>query len=181
MPLFVALVRGINVGGHNKIAMADLRKLAESLGLVNPRTLLQSGNLVFDGGRKSPAALEKMLEAETEKLLGVKVDYIIRSADEWQAVIAANPFPKEAKADPSHLVVICMKAAPKPADVKALQEAIKGPEVVRANSRELYAWYPAGIGTSKLTNAVIEKKLGARGTARNWNTVLKLAAMLAEA
>lgn len=178
MALQVALLRGINVGGHNKIAMADLRKLAESLGLANPQTLLQSGNLVFDGGRRSPAALEKLLETETEKKLGVAVDYVVRSADEWQSIIAANPFPKEAKADPSHLVVMCMKTAPKPADVKALQAVIKGPEVVRAAGRELYAWYPAGIGTSKLTNAVIEKKLGTRGTARNWNTALKLADMI---
>jgi len=178
MPLHVALLRGINVGGHNKIAMADLRKLADSLGLKSPQTLLQSGNLVFDGGRKSPSALEKLLEGETDKRLGVAVDYMVRSADEWRAIIAANPFPKEAKSDPAHLVVMCMKSAPKPADVKALQAAIKGPEVVKGIGRELYAWYPAGIGTSKLTNAIIEKNLGTRGTARNWNTVLKLAAML---
>ena len=105
---------------------------------------------------------------------------MMRSGAEWQSIVAANPFPKEATADPSHLVVICMKDVLKPANVRELQGAIKGPEVVRANGRELYAWYPAGIGTSKLTNAVVEKKLGTRGTARNWNTVLKLAAMLNE-
>ncbi len=178
MPICIALLRGINVGGHNKIAMADLRTLAESLGLANPRTLLQSGNLVFDAGRKAPSALEKLLETETDQQLGVKVDYVVRSAEEWRAIIASNPFPKEAKADPAHLVVMCMKDAPKPADVKALQAAIAGPEMAKAVGRELFASYPAGIGTSKLTNAVIERKLGTRGTARNWNTVLKLAAMV---
>ena len=178
MALQVALLRGINVGGHNKIAMADLRQLTETLGLGQPQTLLQSGNLVFDGGRRTPASIEKLLETETEKKLGVAVDYVVRSADEWHDLIAANPFPMEAKADPSHLVVMCMKAALKPADVNALQATIAGPEVVKAVGRELYLSYPAGIGTSKLTNAVIERKLGTRGTARNWNTVLKLAAML---
>lgn len=178
MALQVALLRGINVGGHNKIAMADLRKLAESLGLSRPQTLLQSGNLVFDGRRRSSLVLENMLERETEKRLGLTVDFNVRSADDWRAIIASNPFPKEAKADPSHVVVMCMKGIRKPLDAKSLQAAIKGPEVVRTHGRELYAWYPAGIGTSKLTNAVIEKNLGTRGTARNWNTVLKLAAIL---
>jgi len=178
MPLHLALLRAINVGGHNKIAMADLRDLAESLGLRQSKTLLQSGNLVFEGGQRAPSALEALLESETHKRLGVAVDYLVRSAAEWRAIIAANPFRREARSDPSHLVVMCMKDAPRAAALKALQAAIKGPEVVRADGRQVYITYPAGIGTSKLTSAVIEKQLGTRGTARNWNTVLKLDAML---
>jgi len=178
MSKHVALLRGINVSGRNKIAMADLRQLAESLGLGEPRTLLQSGNLVVDAGRRTTAALEKLLETETSKRLGVAVDFMVRTAVEWHAIVAANPFPKEAKSDPSHLVVLCLKNAPKGDDVKALQADIKGPEVVRCAGRELFAVYPAGIGDSKLTNAMIEKRLGTRGTGRNWNTVLKLEAML---
>jgi len=174
MPCYIALLRGINVGGHNKIAMADLRDLVASLGFSDVKTLLQSGNLVFSGGRKTDKALESLLERETAKRLGVSADYIIRSTAELQKVIAANPFPQEAKDDPSHLVVMFLKSAATANDVKALAELIKGPEAVRGEGTHLYIVYPAGIGTSKFTTALIEKNLGTRGTARNWNTVVKL-------
>ena len=95
-------------------------------------------------------------------------------------MIARNPFPAEAKSDPSHLVVIVLKDAPTADAVKALQAATKGREVVRAGAKHLYAWYPDAIGESKLTLPLIEKHLGARGTGRNWNTVLKMAALVAE-
>ena len=108
--------------------------------------------------------------------MGVAADYLIRSAAEWEQVVAANPFPNEAKTDPSHLVVVCLKSAPTPASVKAVRASIKGPELVESRGRELYVSYPAGIGTSKLTGALIEQRLGMRGTARNWNTALKLLA-----
>ncbi len=168
----------MNVGGKAKIAMADLRALAADLGLGEPKTLLQSGNLVF-ASKAKPADLETLLERETEKRLGLKTACLVRSGKEWDAVIAANPFPEAAKSDPSHLVVMPLKEAPPAAAVKALQDAIKGTEIVRAEGRTLYATYPAGIGTSKLTIAVIERKLATIGTGRNWNTVLKLAAMAA--
>ena len=92
-------------------------------------------------------------------------------------MVADNPFPDEAERDPGHLVALCLKAAPKAAAVRALQAVIKGPEVVRAGSRHVYITYPAGIGRSRLTAAVIEKALGSPGTGRNWNTVLKLAVL----
>jgi len=164
MTTHIALLRGINVGGNKMISMADLRARAERLGLEEPRTLLQSGNLVFRS-RKSPAQLEKLLEKE----LGVTV--MVRTAEEWKAVVAANPFPDEARNDPGRLVVLCLKEARNAAD---LQPAIVGREVARGKGRELYLYYPDGQGTSKLTNALIERKLGTSGTARNWNTTLKL-------
>lgn len=172
------MLRGINVGGRNKIAMSDLRALAESLGLRGAKTLLQSGNLVFESERRTSASLEKLLEVETEKRLNVSVDYVVRAAAEWAAIVSANPFVKEARIDPSHLVVMFLKEAPDANGVKALQAAIRGPESVRAEGKQLYMVYPAGIGESKLTNVLIEKKLGGRGTGRNWNTVLKLAALV---
>jgi uncharacterized protein (DUF1697 family) len=95
-------------------------------------------------------------------------------------IVESNPFPKEAKTDPGHLVAMCLKETPETADVRALQAAIAGPEIVRAKGSHLYIVYPAGIGTSRLTNAFIERKLGTRGTARNWNTVLKLQALASE-
>ena len=180
MALHIALLRGINVGGRNRVAMADLLNLFESLGFAGAKTLLQSGNVVFASERPTGAALERLLEIETEKLLAVTMDYFVRTANEWATIVAHNPFPKEAKSDPSHLVVMLLKDVPVAKDVKALQAAIQGPERVRADGKQLYAVYPAGIGESKLTNNLIEKKLGTRATGRNWNTVLKLAGLVGE-
>jgi uncharacterized protein (DUF1697 family) len=176
MPLHIALLRGINVGGRNLVAMAALRELCGDLGFAGATTLLQSGNLVFRSARKADAALERLLERATAERLGVAADYVVRSADEWERIVDRNPFPKEAKDDPGHLVVMFLKSAPKVNDVDTLRATIKGPETVRADGKHLYIVYPEGIGRSKLTGTVIEKKLGTRGTARNWNTVLKLLA-----
>jgi hypothetical protein len=120
----------------------------------------------------------ELLEGETQKRLGATADYVVRSAEEWESIVARNPFPKAAKDDPSHLVVMCLKGAAQAKDVKALQAAIKGPELVRGDGMQLYITYPASIGTSKLTNVVIERTIGMRGTARNWNTVLKVAELI---
>jgi len=174
MPVHIALLRGINVGGRNLVAMAALRELCGDLGFAGATTLLQSGNLVFQSARKADATLERLLERETAKRLGVAADYVVRSADEWEQVVARNPFPKQAKVDPGRLVVMFLKSAPRAGDVEALQESIKGREIIRADGKHLYIVYPDGIGRSKLTGTSIEKKLGTRGTARNWNTVLKL-------
>ena len=173
----VALLRGINVGGRNQLAMADLRDLLGALGFAGAKSLLQSGNLVFEGDRRTGAELERLLEVETARRLGVTVDYLVRSAREWATMVARNPFSEEAKRDPSHLVVMFLKTAPQASDVQALQAAVEGPERLRPEGKHLYVVYPAGIGRSKLTNTLIEKKLGTRGTGRNWNTVLKLAAL----
>ena len=176
MPTYIALLRGINVGGRALVSMADLRELFESLGFAGARTLLQSGNVVFQTARaKKAAALERMLEAATAKQCGVAAAYFVRTEAEWDRLIARNPFPAEAESDPGRLVVTFLKTKPRAADVQALQAATKGPEIIRADGRHLYITYPDGIGRSKLTNVLIERKLGTRATARNWNTVLKLA------
>jgi|SRR5579864_4446980 len=180
MPNYVALLRGINVGGNKQVAMSDLRDLLGTLGFTGARSLLQSGNLIFQSGRQTGAKLERLLEVETEKRLGVSVDYIVRTSDEWKSAITRNPFPDEAERDPSHLLVMFLKQAPGEKDMQALRSAIKGPEVVRSDGNHVYVVYPAGIGRSKLTLTLIEKKLGARGTGRNWNTILKIAALTQE-
>jgi uncharacterized protein (DUF1697 family) len=118
--------------------------------------------------------LEQMLERAAAKQLGLETPFFVRTAKEWQAIIDANPFPKEAMADPGHLLAVILKEPVEAANVTALQKAIVGREVVRAKGRCAYIVYPDGIGRSKLTTALIEKKLGTRGTGRNWNTVLKL-------
>src|SRR5208283_3571168 len=172
----VALLRGVNVGGHRKIAMAELRGLAEGLGLAGAQTLLQSGNLVFRSDRR-PGDLERLLEAEAEKRLGLRTEFFVRTARDWGEVVAHNSFRAAAEKDPSHLVVVFLKDPPERKSVRALQAAITGPELVRSWERHAYIVYPAGIGDSRLTAAVIDRILGTTGTARNWNTVLKLAAL----
>jgi uncharacterized protein (DUF1697 family) len=174
MPAYIGLLRAINLGSHNKIAMSDLRAMCGKIGLVDAKTLLFSGNVVFGSSLTSTGKLEGLLEAASTKHLAVTTDYFVRSAREWQAIIAANPFPAEARTDPGHLVMMCLRDAPAPAQVKALQAAITGREVVRAKGRQAYFVYPDGIGRSKLTIKMIEKAFATTGTARNWNTVLKL-------
>ena len=173
----IALLRAVNLGPYNKISMADLKALLADLGFADARTLQQSGNVVFSARGKRPDALERMLERAAAKTLALDTDVFVRTAAQWQAIIDANPFPREAIDDPSHLVALVVKEALTPSAVTALQRAIVGREVVRANGRCAYIVYPDGIGRSKLTNALIEKTLGTRGTARNWNTVLKLGAL----
>ena len=176
MTSHIALLRGVNVGGHKLVAMADLRDLATGLGLAEVRTLLQSGNLIFQCAGRTPPQLEALLETAAAKRLALQTCFFVRTASEWAAVIAGNPFGAEAVRDPGHLVVMCLKRAPDGGAVRALQAAISGPERVRADGPHLYIHYPDGIGRSRLTNALIERVLGTRGTARNWNTVLKLGA-----
>jgi len=180
MSIYIALLRGINVGGHNAVAMSDLRDLLADLGFAGATTLLQSGNVVFKATGKTSNALESLLEKETARRLGVSADYIVRSANEWAKVVAANPFPNEAKEDPGHLIVMSLKTAAPAKSVSALAASIKGRETVHAVGKHLYIVYPDGMGTSKFTGALIERIVGSRGTARNWNTVLKLLALSRE-
>ena len=177
MTIYVALLRGINVGGHKLVAMADLRDLLTQLGFADARSLLQSGNLVFRSDARTGSGLERLLETETENRLGLRTDWFVRTAQEWQAVVAHNPFRREAERDPARLLVIFLKEAPDVKSVKGLQAAITGPEIVRAAGKHAYLVYPNGVGRSRLTNALIERKLGTSATGRNWNTVLKLGAL----
>lgn len=160
------------------VPMAALRELAAGLGLGDPRTLLQSGNLVFDSRVTSAARLEQLLEKETAARLGVETTYFVRTAAEWREAIAANPFPAEAKSDPSHLLVVFCRVAPLAAAVKTLQAAIVGRERVLTSGREAFVVYPDGVGVSKLTPAMTERAFTTKCTARNWNTVMKIAAAL---
>lgn len=179
MTTHVALLRAINVGGRNRVSMSDLRALLTDVGVANVRTLLQTGNVVFEGAGRSPAELESLLERAASDRLGLDTAFLVRTAREWQELVAANPFSAEAESDPAHLVVMPLKNAPAADRLAELETAIVGREVVRARGRELYLVYPDGIGRSKLTIALIERKLATRGTARNWNTAVKLATLAA--
>ena len=179
MTSYIALLRGVNVGGQRKVPMAELRAAFVDLGFADARTLLNSGNVVFGSDRKTtPAALETFLEVEINRRLGLRTDFHVRTAAEWRALIAANPLPALAADRPGHLVVSCLKAVPTAEAVAALRAAHPGPEVIHVARRHLYIDYSAhGIGESKLTNAFLDSRLGTRGTGRNWNTVLKLGAL----
>jgi uncharacterized protein (DUF1697 family) len=178
MTSYVALLRAVNIAGGSVVAMSDLRRLLTDLGFNDARSLLQSGNLAFKANATEAAKLESRLEAETEKRLGLKTAYFVRTHEDMEAVVAGNPYPTEAQRDPGHLVVVFLKEAPKAGAVEVLRAAIKGPEVVQAKGRHAYIYYPNGIGHSRLTGAVIDSRLGTQGTGRNWNTVLKLAALV---
>jgi uncharacterized protein (DUF1697 family) len=161
----IALLRAINLGSHKKVAMTDLKALLTDLGFGDVRTLLQTGNLVFDS-KPTGEKLERLLETEAKKNLGLDTDFMVRTAAQWKKIVAANPFPKEAKADPAHMVLMACKTAVG----KDLKITGAKREIVRAKGKEIYIVYPDGIGRSRL-------KIGTVGTGRNWNTVLKLAAM----
>jgi len=180
MTTYLALLRGVNLGPHRRLSMHDLRTVVTKMGMSGVQTLLQSGNVVFQCAARKPASIERDMEAAIVKALKLETVVHVRTADEWQEVIAGNPFTKEAKADPGHLLLTCLREAPSAKSVAELQAAITGREVVRAAGRHAYIVYPDGVGRSKLTPAMLDRKLGAGGTARNWNTVLKLRA-LAEA
>ena len=165
MTVHIALLRAVNLPGHNKVTMVELRALATALGFTEAQTLLQSGNLVFRS-EVTGAKLERMLEAEARKRLGLDTDFIVRTAMQWNALAASNPFPAEAENDPAHLVVMACKSVVG----KDLKIAGARREIVRPRGREIYIYYPDGIGRSRL-------KIDVCGTARNWNTVLKLAAL----
>lgn len=178
MSTFVGLLRAVNVASHHVVAMSDLRAFLGDVGLTDARTVLQSGNFVADTRARDATALERMLEHECARRLKIKTNFFLRTPQEWNAVVAGNPFPSEAARDPGRLAVIFLKSAPDRAHVTRLERAITGREVVRPLGRHLVAYYPDGQGRSKLNAALIERHLESPGTARNWNTVLRLKAML---
>jgi uncharacterized protein (DUF1697 family) len=175
---FVALLRAVNLGNHNPIAMSSLREFATGLGFLEVRTFLQSGNIVFAAKPQSGKRLEVLFESKAKARLGLQTDFFVRSAEEWKVLVEKNPFPDEANRTPGRLIVMFLKHAPNADALAALRSAIRGSEVADIVGKQAYIIYPEGIGRSRLTNAAIEAKLGTRATGRNWNTVLKLAAAL---
>ena len=171
---YIALIRGINVGGHKLVAMEALRDLLGASGFDDVRTLLQSGNVVLRSALRSAVEVERRLAAVCQEGLELEADIFVRSAAEWEAIVAANPLRAEAERSPKHFLVVCLKGEPAVAQLKALQALATGGEMVRAKGRELFIAYPKGRSTTKFSGGVIERTLGTRATTRNWNTVLKL-------
>lgn len=169
MTVYVALLRAVNVGGTGKLPMEQLRAMCGGLGYRDVRTYIASGNVVFESDRDEAAVkveLEKALEAYAGKPVGV----LVRSGDELAAVLAANPFPSAA---PNRTVAIFLDAAPPEGWEKGV--AGRASEEIAAGARELYVHYGDGMGQSKLRVAA-----AVSGTARNMNTIAKLAAMAAD-
>jgi len=160
--------------------MAELRALAAELGLLHPRTLLQSGNLVFGASPAQAGDLAGRLPGAIAARFGVETPVILRRLDELEETIAANPFPGPVREDPGRLLVAFLSKPPEPTAVEGLRGMALGGERVEARGRELFIHYPSGAGASRLTQAVIDRRLEVAGTARNWNTVLALAALAAD-
>jgi uncharacterized protein (DUF1697 family) len=177
------LLRAVNVGGRNGLSMPTLRQaLADDLTVAEIKTYGLSGNIVFTQKTPPPSIgeLESTLERAIGILFGLRPDIIIRSAEQWRGIIALNPFTEQASFDPAHLLLMAFKEEPVKDGLDGLADSIQGREKVHCVGSHAYIVYPDGIGRSKLTGAVIERHLGVRGTARNWNTVLKLDGLAAE-
>jgi uncharacterized protein (DUF1697 family) len=176
-PATLILLRGINVGGNQLVPMADLRAWLVGQGFVNPRSLLQSGNLVLGSRELTGAALEEALEKAAGVRFGFQPEFFARTVAEWQRVIDRNPMADEAKSDPSRFLVHFFKRPIAEGRVRALRAVSRGTERFEARGREVYIFYPDGIARARLTQAMLDRHLETRGTARNWNTVMKLSVL----
>jgi len=175
---WAALLRGVNLGGR-KLLSRDLKSVTEALGFGRVETLLASGNVVFDSNLPGPE-IERKLEAAL-LAYGLETDVVVRDLADMQAVIAANPFPEAVLDHPSHMLVTFHRD-PFPAEALERHDALhQGEEILRANGRELYTDFISqqGMRDSKLLQTMKKAKFPAIATARNWNTVNKLAEMLA--
>jgi uncharacterized protein (DUF1697 family) len=168
--VYVAMLRGINVSGRNKIKMSDLHALFEGLGHTAVTTYIQSGNVVFTSPARA-ASLATDIEQRIARDFGFDVPVVLRTKSELSKVIAANPF---AKADLAKVHVTFLAKQPDAALVRALRDHESPPDEFRIVGREVYLHCPAGYGNTKLNNTFWERKLRVGATTRNWNTVTKL-------
>ena len=180
MPIYVSLLRGINVGGNKKIKMADLRALYGELGFKGTKTILQSGNVVFETDLTDSAQIAQQIEAAIEAQYGFHSKIIMRSAVEFQAVANKNPYADNSDFDPAKMLVMFLSDVPTTDALQNLKEAHTGPETIEHGGRELYLYYPEGIARSKLDNNFIDKRLKQIGTGRNWKTVNRILKLIAE-
>lgn len=179
MTITIALLRGINVGGK-RMKMADLRDMFADLGFPDTRTLLQTGNVVFKADTTDKNDLIQRIEAAIIKKFGFDSKIILRTYDELKQVFENSPFSVAQLDEPRKAAVIFLSDTPDVDAISALMDAHDGPETVTVQGREVFAFYPEGMGRSKFDHKLVEKKLGVNGTNRNWNTVTKLVALADE-
>lgn len=175
---YIALLRGINVGKAKRIGMADLRELLTGLGYGDVQTLLQSGNAVFTAPRSKPEAIEQKIKNAIAKRLGFDVSVIVRTHEDLVKVVAGNPFPQHVEDGGAKLHVSFLSERPKAAALAGIDLSSFAPEEVILDGRHLYLWLADGVAESKMLKVLTDKRLGVAATARNWNTVAKLLAMV---
>jgi uncharacterized protein (DUF1697 family) len=175
MTTVISMLRGINVGGHNRIKMEDLRALYGSLALKNPQTYVQSGNVVFRTKETNLARLAERIETAIDKKFGFRPDVVLRTASEIKAASSKSPFARRQGINPGKLAVVFFKEAPATEDCDDVLRLKATVEEVHADRREWHIYFGDGMGRSKLFAAICKKLKS--GTARNWNTVTKLLEM----
>jgi uncharacterized protein (DUF1697 family) len=180
MPVYVALLRGINLGGHKKIKMDELRASLAALGFAEVKTYIQSGNVVFKAAKISDQALSKKIEATILLKFGHSVSVIIRTAEEIEQVIANNPFLKQPDIDPTKLHVMFLREPPAQSALKQLETLVLRPDQFRSLGKELYFYLPNGVAESAVMKKPIDRVLAIPTTMRNWRTVNTIQQMCAE-
>lgn len=173
---FIALLRGINVGGRNKVPMAELRSLVAGLGWVDVQSYIQTGNLVF-GAAADPSRLADELEAAIERHFGLLVPVIIREARNWSGYLTTNPFPEASESEPNLVMLALSKDPPKEGVPDELHARATQGERVRQVGSALWIHYAGGAGRSKLSPGLLDRVVGSAVTTRNWRTVRELAKM----
>ena len=174
MKTYIALLRGINVSGHNMIKMTDLKFMFEEMNFKFVRTYLQSGNVVFGCDETSPAKVSGMIESGMLKTFGFQVPVIIRTGNEMEKVFSNNPFLKDGEKEIERLAVTFLSDIPEKEKVKALKKPGDDNDAFIISGKEIFLHCPDGFGRSKLTINFFEKKLNVTATARNWKTVCTL-------
>lgn len=175
MKTYIALFRGINVGGGNILPMADLVDLLEALGAARVATYIQSGNVVFQHEAEDASRLASRIGAAVKESHGFEPQVLLRGADEVENAMACNPFP-EAESEPASLHLYFLDSVPQNPDLELLDSIKRDNEQFKLSERVFFLHAPSGIGRSKLA-AWVEKALGVAATARNWRTVGKIMAM----
>ncbi|MDO8296043.1 MAG: DUF1697 domain-containing protein [Caulobacter sp.] len=178
MTMRIALLRGVNVGGNRKVPMAELKAMVEALGFTDVKTLLQSGNVVFEAGDRTDEALEALLEREAEARLGLATRFIVRGPKAWRAMIDANPMPDEAEREPSRFLVNVAREKVSADQLAAIRAVATPGEKVEAGDRCVYVFFGDGIADSKAALVFGKRSLGLTATGRNWNTVRKIAELI---
>jgi uncharacterized protein (DUF1697 family) len=171
----IVLLRGINIGPRNRIAMAELRELLAGAGFEDVRTYLQSGNVVLSSDAP-PEQVARETERQIADRFGLEIDVVVRTRDELAEVVRRNPLAGVAT-NPKRYQVSFLAAEPDPDSVRKLSVAAVEPEQFVLVGRELYAWHPEGIGRSRLWALLAGRGLGVTATARNWTTVTNLLAI----
>jgi uncharacterized protein (DUF1697 family) len=179
MTVVCCLFRAVNVGGNNKIAMRDLLRIFETLKLPDARSFIQSGNVVCRSPERNLDRLKRRIEDAVEKEAGFRPEAILRTTAELREVVQHSPFANRPGIEPAKLAVVFLARSPEAEAAAELRALDTNPEELHLRGRELYIYYPDGMGRSKLPPR-LDRTLGTSGTARNWNTVTKLLAMAEE-